>query len=288
MTFDDDAMSVATAPIPGAEPGDEVQKAFDAMPLADLAALWSALQSVGLKQQTEATWDAKLYFNRLPHDAPGRTLDVALEVLRTETDRGIRLELGRDLMTTLVHRHAATLVERLEREAADNASLRWLLGGAYWWCRDEALQARLEAIADVGGWRADEAEHSEAAVALDCEALSVAELAEAWIEQKSKADKDRDANWHALCDYERDLRDDDPDKMLDVILAVLARETHPALLSLLAAGPLEDVISMQVIDRIEQEAAGNERFRDLLRGVWYWSKPDDLKVRLDAILKTDA
>ena len=68
--------------------------------------------------------------------------------------------------------------------------------------------------------------------------------------------------------------------MLDVILAVLERETHPALLSLLAAGPLEDIISMQLIDRIEHEAARNERFRALLRGVGYRSEADDVKAWL--------
>ena len=48
------------------------------------------------------------------------------------------------------------------------------------------------------------------------------------------------------------------------------------LLSLLAAGPLEDVISMETIDRIEREAAADKRFHDLLGGVWYFRAPDEL------------
>ena len=53
---------------------------------------------------------------------------------------------------------------------------------------------------------------------------------------------------------------------------------------MLAAGLLEDVIDMPVIDRIEREAAADPRFLALLRGVWYSRKPDEVKARLDAIL----
>jgi Family of unknown function (DUF6869) len=57
------------------------------------------------------------------------------------------------------------------------------------------------------------------------------------------------------------------------------------MLALLAAGPLEDVISMETIDRIEREAAANKRFHDLLGGVWYYRAPDELKARLDALVR---
>jgi hypothetical protein len=56
------------------------------------------------------------------------------------------------------------------------------------------------------------------------------------------------------------------------------------LLSMLAAGPLEDLIGMETIDRIEREAAANQRFRDLLGGVWYYRAPAELKARLDALV----
>ena len=56
------------------------------------------------------------------------------------------------------------------------------------------------------------------------------------------------------------------------------------MLSLLAAGPLEDVISMETIDRIEREASVIKRFHDLLGGVWYYRAPDELKARLDALV----
>ena len=48
--------------------------------------------------------------------------------------------------------------------------------------------------------------------------------------------------------------ENDPDAALDLVIAVLKIETNPFLLSVLAAGLLEDVIDMPVIDRIEREA----------------------------------
>jgi hypothetical protein len=87
-----------------------------------------------------------------------------------------------------------------------------------------------------------------------------------------------------MMDYERDLREQDPDRAIDLIVEILRIETNPVLLSLLAAGSLEDVISMETIDRIEREAAANKRFHDLLGGVWYYRAGDELKARLDALI----
>ena len=114
--------------------------------------------------------------------------------------------------------------------------------------------------------------------------MSLAELACAWVAQYSKSDRDRDDNFFAMMDYEGELREEDPDKAIDLIIEILKIETNPALLSLLAAGPLEDVISMATIDRIEREALACKRFHDLLGGVWYYRASDELKARLDALV----
>ena len=114
--------------------------------------------------------------------------------------------------------------------------------------------------------------------------LEVRELARAWVEQYSKSDRDRDDNFFAMMDYERDLREEDPHRAIDVIVEILRNETNPVLLSLLAAGPLEDVISMDTIDRIEREAKSDKRFHDLLGGVWYYRASDELKARLDVLV----
>ncbi|MGY2903208.1 DUF6869 domain-containing protein [Bradyrhizobium sp. URHC0002] len=149
---------------------------------------------------------------------------------------------------------------------------------------DEPFKRRIESIADSKGWRADDLARRTPKHPLDCEAMSVAELARAWVEQYSKSERDRDDNFFAMMDYESELREEDPDKAIDLIVEILKIETNPVMLSLLAAGPLEDVISMETIDRIEREASANKRFHDLLGGVWYYRAPDELKARLDALV----
>ena len=64
----EDAKTAATMAIPGPGAPDDVQAAFDAMPIAELAARWRMVQFVSVKAQTEETWTATRYFNSLPHD----------------------------------------------------------------------------------------------------------------------------------------------------------------------------------------------------------------------------
>jgi hypothetical protein len=182
-----------------------------------------------------------------------------------------------------MYAHGTEVIDRIEREAEDNARLRWLLGGVHFG-PDEALRDRIEAIADSRRWRRDAAARKTPKQPLDCEAMSVVELARTWVAQYSKSDRDRDDNFFAMMDYEGELREEDPDKAIDLIVAILKIETNPALLSLLAAGPLEDVISMETIDRIEREALADKRFHHLLGGVWYYRASEELKARLDALV----
>ncbi|HKY88116.1 MAG TPA: hypothetical protein VJL90_15260 [Pseudorhodoplanes sp.] len=283
--FIEDAKVWATMPIPGADASGEQRKIYDAMSIDQLAEIWQALQHVGLRDQTEGTWDTTLYFDALPHNEPERALDLVLAVLRTEQDRLVLLQLGDKFTTSLIHAHAGTLIDRLEREVRGNPKLRWLLGGAYWWAPSEPLKARLERIADIESWRADRDASRAPPESIDFASLSPAALARVWIEQSGKPQKDQNDLWSELRDYEREISNNDPDRMLDMILEVLKIETNERMLGYLAAGPLEDAIGMNTIDRVEREAAANKRFRWLLGGVWYYSAPDELKARLDAIIK---
>lgn len=285
MSFPNDAMAWATMPVPGAATPEAQRKAFDAMPVTEIASLWRALQRLGLRDKTEGTWATFHYSDALPHEQPERALDMLLEVLKTEPEVPVLLQLGDKFTPALMYKHGAALIDRLEREAAGNARLRWLLGSVLYWTEDEALKARLEAIADVEGWRASDEAHNTRNPPIDFESLSAQEIAKAWIEQSGRPDKDRDQNWMRLRDYENDLRADDPERALAVILEVLKLETNPNMLSYLAAGPLEDLISMDTIDLIEAEAARNPQFKSLLGGVWYYSAPEELKARLDAIIE---
>ena len=57
---------------------------------------------------------------------------------------------------------------------------------------------------------------------------------------------------------------DDPERAWPIILAILERDPPIWILPVLAAGPLEDLLRAhgpRFIDRVEQEALANERFR---------------------------
>src|ERR1700752_1359049 len=262
---------------------DEANALFDTLPMSQLAAMWCALQRVSRRDQTGSVWAAKVYFDHLPSDQPDRALDLALEVLATEQDKPTVMLLNDKLMLSLMFTHGAEMIDRVEAAAHDNARLRWLLGGIQFGT-GKSFERRIDAIADRAAWDIDDAARHRPQQPLDCETMSVPRLARAWVEQYSKSDRDRDDNFFTLMDFERDLGEDDPDRAIDLTLEILDIETNPVLLSLLAAGPLEDVISMNTIDRIEREAAVNKRFHDLLGGVWYFRAPEELKARLDALI----
>ncbi|MBR1251158.1 hypothetical protein JQ609_30080 [Bradyrhizobium sp. AUGA SZCCT0169] len=272
---------VAAAPELGTP--DDTDNVLNAMPVDELASLWAVLQRLSKRDQTSGAWAARLYFDHLPHRKPDRALDLALEVLRRESDKPTVMQLNEKFMMSLMYAHGESVIDRIEAEAKDNARLRWLLGGILLG-PNEPLKQRILAIADLKGWKADDIARRTPKQPLDCEAMTLPELARAWVEQHSKSDRDRDDNFFAMMDYESELRGEDPDRAIDLIVAILEIETNPALLSLLAAGPLEDVISMETIDRIEREAQASDRFRDLLGGVWYYRASDELRARLDALV----
>ncbi|MFO1111178.1 MAG: hypothetical protein U1E61_18545 [Bradyrhizobium sp.] len=282
MVTAEDATTVG-ASVPDLAGDEEANALFDALPIPQLAMMWCALQRISRRDQTGSVWAAKVYFDHLPGDQPDRALDLVLEVLASEQDKPTVMLLNDKLMLSLMFTHGAEMIDRLEAAVRGNAKLRWLLGGIRFGT-GKAFERRIEAIADRDAWEIDDTARHRPQHPLDCANMSIAALARAWVEQYSKSDRDRDDNFFALMDYERDLREDDPDRAIDLILEVLRIETNPVLLSMLAAGPLEDVISMRTIDRIEREAAANKRFADLLGGVWYFRAPEELKARLDALI----
>ena len=282
MVKAEDAIAVVTS-MSELKGDDEANALFDALPMSQLAAMWCALQRVSRRDQTGSVWAAKVYFDHLPSDQPDRALDLALEVLATEHDKPTVMLLNDKLMLSLMFTHGAEMIDRVEAAAGDNAKLRWLLGGIQFGT-GKSFERRIDDIADRAAWEIDDAARHRPQQPLDCEAMSVPQLAHAWIEQYSKSDRDRDDNFFTLMDFERDLREEDPDRAIDLIVEILRIESNPVLLSMLAAGSLEDVISMRTIDRIEREAGADTRFRDLLGGVWYFRAGDELKARLDALI----
>ncbi len=79
-----------------------------------------------------------------------------------------------------------------------------------------------------------------------------------------------------------------PEMVWHLILGVLEREVSQEVLIMVAAGPLEDLLSdwgSEYIDRVEQLARTDEKFRDLLRGVWGRNRmPEDVWIRLQALI----
>jgi len=280
---DNSGLLEAVAAAPQLRTPDETEAFLDSLPLGELASMWCALQRVSRRDQAGSIWAIKLYFDHLPHRLPQGALDLVLEVLKTEGDKPTMMQLNDKFLLSLLYAHGADVIARIEREAAHNDRLRWLLGGVHA-APDDPLMARIALIADSETWEADHLAQRTPREPLDCAGMSVGALARAWVEQYSRSERDQDDNLFAIMDFERDLREDDPDRMIDLILEILKIESNPVLLALLAAGPLEDVIGADTIDRIECEARSNQRFRDLLGGVWYYRASDELKTRLDALV----
>ena len=148
-TEDADMLALIAAAPELATP-DDTETFLDAMPVAELASMWGALQRLSRRDKTGAAWSAFLYFDHLPHKRPDRALDLALEVLRSEPDKPTVMQLNDKFMLSLLYAHGAAVIDRIESEAKQNAGLRWLLGGIHFG-PDEPFKRRIEAIADSKG-----------------------------------------------------------------------------------------------------------------------------------------
>jgi hypothetical protein len=73
------------------------------------------------------------------------------------------------------------------------------------------------------------------------------------------------------------------------ILEISRRNLTDEQKSLLAAGPLETLLSWHgsdFIDRVESEAKSNSKFNDLLGGVWQHDMPDEIWDRIQKVRKS--
>ena len=154
MGSTEDASTLALiAAAPQLATPDDTEIFLDAMPIPDLASMWGALQRLSRRDHTGAAWSAILYFDHLPHKRPDRALDLALEVLASESDKPTVMQLNDKFMMSLIHAHGASVIDRLEAEAQHNDRLCWLLGGIYFGS-DEPFSGRIQAIADTEAWQA--------------------------------------------------------------------------------------------------------------------------------------
>jgi hypothetical protein len=93
-------------------------------------------------------------------------------------------------------------------------------------------------------------------------ALSVIDIVNDWLHQSQRSDGDATMF---------ELVHDEPGIAWSAILQILECPLTDHQISLLAAGPLEDLLVLhgaKFIDRIECEALQSPRFNELLGGVW--------------------
>ena len=115
-TEDADMLALVAA-APELATSDDIEIFLDAMPIPELASMWGALQRLSRRDQTSGTWAALMYFNRLSKRRPDRAFDLALEVLRAESDKPTVMQLNDKFMLALLYAHGAEMIDRMNRGA---------------------------------------------------------------------------------------------------------------------------------------------------------------------------
>ncbi|MFT3690064.1 DUF6869 domain-containing protein [Paenirhodobacter sp.] len=113
---------------------------------------------------------------------------------------------------------------------------------------------------------------------------SVEALADVWLSEHRADEGDpEEMAWSDLCVFELDAH---PEELFTFVLRALRKAENPWQVGLLAAGPLEDLLTTQgpaFIDRIEDQARRSARVRYALTGVWTQDLPDpEVKTRIEA------
>ena len=97
----------------------------------------------------------------------------------------------------------------------------------------------------------------------------------------------KDTNFRAVNEL-ADLIRDDPDGAWQIVVELVARASDEDTLGFVAAGALEDLICahpVAVIDRVENRARQDPRFRKAVARVWGWTRiPKNIRARLDRLV----
>jgi hypothetical protein len=116
--------------------------------------------------------------------------------------------------------------------------------------------------------------------------LPIPELLEAWrlwaAAQRSGADTTELTGWMEF----NWAVEEDPEHAWSAILAALEDPRMEASLDVLAAGPLEDLLSLhgdRFIERVERTARSDPKFAWLLGGVWQSKMTLDIWARVQAV-----
>lgn len=86
------------------------------------------------------------------------------------------------------------------------------------------------------------------------------------------------------CEALNDLVRERPEEAWSIITRLVELSPDDRTLANVAAGPLEDILNLHAsgfIDRIEEKARSDPKFRRRVSGVWGWSSiPGDVQMRL--------
>lgn len=113
------------------------------------------------------------------------------------------------------------------------------------------------------------------------------EIVNAWItaEESEPRSFERESNWWAISQVIDWSLESQGESLWRFILAAYKRDLSDRTISVLAAGPLEDLLAKQgheFIDRVEELARKDPRFNDLLGGVWRNTMTDEIWQRVQA------
>jgi len=88
--------------------------------------------------------------------------------------------------------------------------------------------------------------------------------------------------WAEATDLLQALINDNPDAAWALVLILIREAPNDHLLNCIGAGPLEDLLcahSPILIDRVEERAAHDEKFKKCLRWVWGHLRMDDTTLQ---------
>jgi hypothetical protein len=265
MAWSDDILGIGVDGTKDAKVHAAAMDRLSALPMQALLRGWDELNRASLRDRSAGMDLFNRYFDGVGASDPGRACNFVIAEAEFESDDELVALIPREkLLLQLLHRHAARIAHRLEAEALRLSRLRWVLGGIAWaidgLIEDEHAKALLLPVADRRAWDAWSAK-TRSSTAPDFENMPVAELARSWIEimPRSPIERERDDGFHTLFDYQCKLVAEDPERALTLVTEVLRLETHERVLSVLAAGLLEDLICAEredVIAAVEREAGG--------------------------------
>src|SRR5687768_2537237 len=115
-------------------------------------------------------------------------------------------------------------------------------------------------------------------------------LVEAWIAGHESEDgtSEQERNWWAISQVMDWALDGEADRLWVFILTTYKQDLSDRVVSVLVAGPLEDLLAKHgpmFIERVEELARQDQKFNFLLGGVWQNTMTDEIWKRVQAARK---